>query len=321
MLDVVPMGSFSVDPLTPTIFHEPWWLEIATQGRSDVVEVVENGVTVGRMPYLLTKKMGRTSVNMPPLTYFLGPAVIEGEGKPNSRFLRRMDITLELIRQLPAASSTYIKCHRGVTDVIPFQTAGFRSLVQFTHEIHPQTEDIIWKNLRDKARNLIRSSRGKVIVVLGDDPKTFMRFYRDSFENRGIKNNKNVVVCERLIQASLDRKRGHIYEARNKDGDIEAAIFCAWDRAVNYFLMCGRDPRAPVGAINLLVWQAIVDTAKEGRIFDFGGISAEGFARFSNQYTASVVPRYIAVRESVPLRIARAVLALTFHPASNYFSG
>ena len=205
--------------------------------------------------------------------------------------------------------------------MLPFQAAGFQSSVQFTHEIHPQAEEILWKQLRDKARNLIRSARGRLTVVTGDDPKAFMGFYRDSFENRGIKNNKNVPVCERLIQASLDRKRGRIYEARNKNGDLEAVIFCAWDNAINYFLMCGRDPRAHVGAIDLLVWQAIVDTAKENRIFDFGGITSEGFARFANQFTANVVPRYVAFRESVPLRLARAALSLVSRSSANFFSG
>ena len=36
-------NAFSGDLLTPTIFHEDWWLNIATEGRYRVVEVAESG--------------------------------------------------------------------------------------------------------------------------------------------------------------------------------------------------------------------------------------------------------------------------------------
>lgn len=30
-----------IDPLVPTVYHEPWWLEIAADGRYKVVEFSE----------------------------------------------------------------------------------------------------------------------------------------------------------------------------------------------------------------------------------------------------------------------------------------
>ena len=51
MLQIVPQANIHVDLLTPTIFHESWWLDIATEGRYEVVEVTQNGEVLGRLPY------------------------------------------------------------------------------------------------------------------------------------------------------------------------------------------------------------------------------------------------------------------------------
>lgn len=39
-----------INPLIPTIFHEHWWLDIATGGRFDIAKVTQAGKTVGWLP-------------------------------------------------------------------------------------------------------------------------------------------------------------------------------------------------------------------------------------------------------------------------------
>src|SRR6202011_1139097 len=136
--------SANLDPLAPTIFHESWWLDVATGQKYAAAEISSGGSTVGRLPYLLSRRKGLSHMIMPTLTHFLGPAVIEGEGSANTRFLRRLNITRELIAELPAVSSYEIKCHAGTTDVIAFQAQGFETTVQFTHEIQPLPEQELW---------------------------------------------------------------------------------------------------------------------------------------------------------------------------------
>ena len=84
--------------------------------------------------------------------------------------LKQIDITHALIQQLPKMSLFQQKCHRDVSDVIAFQANGFRSTVQFTHEIAPQPVDTVWKNMRDKGRNGIRLAQEKVEIVDDLDP-------------------------------------------------------------------------------------------------------------------------------------------------------
>ena len=102
--------------LTPTVFHEDWWLNAATNGAYEVAEVSNGGKVVGRLPYFRMRKLGMTWGALPALTHFLGPAVDEGVGNANRRFVHRLEITRELIHKLPPARFTRIKCQRGIPD-------------------------------------------------------------------------------------------------------------------------------------------------------------------------------------------------------------
>jgi|GEM_PF-6203712 hypothetical protein len=214
------------DPLTPTIFHEPWWLDIASEGRYAVAEVVEQGKVVGRLPYYLKKKLGIVVCGrMPPLTHFLGPAIVECEGKPSKKFSHRHHVTKELILKLPKTSCFYLKCHRGVADVVAFQGCGFRTGVQFTQEILPRSLDEIWQNMSGKARQQIRGAAAHYSVATGDDPDSFMHFYAEFIKkSKGANNCMNTKVHANIIRASLNRGRGKIYEAREANGSLASAM-------------------------------------------------------------------------------------------------
>ena len=84
----------------PTIFHEDWWLDAATNGQYEVAEVASGGSVFGRLPYRMTSRFGMKWCTAPELTYFLGPAVDEGTGNVYTRFMRKLEITRDLIRKL-----------------------------------------------------------------------------------------------------------------------------------------------------------------------------------------------------------------------------
>lgn len=307
----------TADRLEPTIFHERWWLDIATDGKCQFVEVVDNLRVIARLPYLAKRQHGFTLVHMPPLTHFLGPAIDDGGGKDNKRFLRRLDVARELIERLPPSSSCYIKCHRGATDILAFQNQGFRSAVQFTHEVHPQPVDAVWKGMRDKGRNGIRVARNFLNVDYDLTAMDFISFYNSNLESVGERNSLDMRVVGSLIEAALSKKRGALFGARDKAGHLTALIFCVWDGSSYYYLMATRTTTAHRGSISLLLWEAISDAMRRGLIFDFDGIINEGGARLAANFTPTVSPRYIATRESKAMRFWRAFQALRQEP--NYF--
>jgi hypothetical protein len=306
------------DVLTPTIFHETWWLETATGGRYGKVESSEDGHVVGRMPYFLDRRLGMTLSLMPPLTHFLGPAVDDGKGSVNTRFLRRLAITRDLIQSLPRVAYFSQKLHRGVSDVLAFQSEGYDSSVQFTHEIAPQTEAAIWNGLRHKTRNKVRNAENDFVIDIIDDPDQFIRFYADNLTARHMESDINLPICRALIAGSLARDCGRIYAARRRDGSLAAAAFCAWDQRSAYYLMSTRAPDSGNNIATLLLWSAIKDATGKGLIFDFDGVPSAGAVVFYASFGAAIQPRYIVSTSGKFLRVANT-LRLTVVKRSKFF--
>ena len=294
-----PQPQLVKDPLTPTIFHEPWWLNIVAPDSYKLVEVQENGEAVGRLSYFLRNRFGMKYSIMPPMTHFLGPAVVEGEGSYSTRFLRRARIVRELIAKLPEASLYKYKCHRDITDTIAFQQEEFITGVQFTYEIPPQPEEELWKNMRTEKRKKIRQAQKLHTVTYIEDPLEFLRFYDVNFREKGVKNVCDEQLCASLIEACLTRKRGRIYAARNQEGELVAAVFCIWDATASFYYMSTRTQEAHSGAISLLAWEALKDASAQGLIFDFDGLNNPNAVLFFSEFGGTVSPRYIVTRQTL----------------------
>lgn len=306
------------DPLAPTIFHEEWWLDLASRGRFGVSEVRENGHVIARLPYATAGvcALDRRIV-MPMLTHFLGPAVCEGEGSASARLARRIELTRELIGQLPSALSVTMKCHAGVTDTIPFQMERFLTHVQYTYEIAPQNPDEVWMAMRSQRRTIIRGAQKRCEVITLDDPGVFMRFYDDNLKLNGLSSIYDDKICETLIDASLRRGRGQIWAATS-EGRLQAAVFCVRDAQASYYLMTTRHPHSHSGAVSLLAFEAIKDAMARGLTFDLDGLSDAGGVAFFTGFCGRVSPRYIVVRETRMMRLYRALCAATIGGESTY---
>jgi hypothetical protein len=300
----------SRDPLTPTIFHEEWWLDAATGGNFDVAEVTAGGRTLGRLPFSIRSHFGLRIMNMPDLTYFLGPAIDEGEGSSSNRFLKRLEITRELIERLPHAPWQYFKCHAGIKDVIAFQEHGFRTCVQFSHEVTPDPVETLWQKMRDKTRNVIRRAEERLTVEELDDPVEFIRLFEENLLLKGSQNGIDGTSFRKITSIALERRRGRILAARNGDGQVVAANFCVWDTISCFYVLSTRCDNSGNGAGSLLIWEAIKDSARRGLVFDFAGLGSVGSVLLYTGFGGSITPRYVAVRAHPFTRIVREVKSL-----------
>jgi Acetyltransferase (GNAT) domain len=285
------------DPLVPTIFHEEWWLDVATGGSFEIAEVISGGRTIGRLPFSKSRRFGMKTIRMPTLTHFLGPAVDEGTGSPNTRFLKRREITRELLEKLPDASWQYVKCHGGVTDVIAFQELGFRAFVQFTHEITPGCIEILWRQMLHKTRNNVRRGQDRFVVAEWTDAAAFVEFFERNLAEKGVSNELNRTICRRIVSASLERQRGRILVASDKETQkVVAANFCVWDATASFYLLSTRSADSGNSAISLLLWEAIKESARKGLTFDFAGLGTRGSVSFYSGFGGCIRTRYVAVR-------------------------
>ncbi|WP_331294868.1 MULTISPECIES: hypothetical protein [Methylobacterium] len=296
------------DPLSPTIFHEDWWLKAATNNNYDEVLIHVNGKTVGRLPFIVTNIRGRrTMCQMPNLTHFLGPGMDDGNGLDCNRALKRDLIVRELVEKLPKTSGFYQKMHRGIKDVITFQQVGFQSSVEFTYELHPKSLEALWNGLRDKTRNVIRRASEQLSVSENVDPEEFINFYDRNLVDRDAVNSYDVRCSINLCKEAVGRDRGRVLAIRNKLGMLDAAIFYIWDHESAYYFMSARSREAHNGAIAYLVWRAILDATSRNIIFDFDGLGTKGSNLFYIGFGGQVAPRY-TVHRAEPMHAAIALI-------------
>jgi hypothetical protein len=299
------------DVMIPTIFHESWWLDKATAGRYRQVEVSLGGVTVGRLPYLEFREAGLTSIGMPTLTHFLGPAIDLGPGNSTTRQLRGLSIAGDLVAALPKVSGgVWFKLHAGVTDTLAFQEAGFRTDVQFTTEIAPDTEDVLWSRMRDKTRNVIRRAQERFTIEEDSDPDRFLAFYANNLRQRGLSNSYDMPCVRSVMEECIRRRQGKLRVALDDHGTYNSAIFTVWDRDTQYYLMSTRSSDAGNGATSMLLWDAIKDAARNNLTFDFDGARHGADAKFFAGFGGTFRPRYWVWRSSVAHRAVGLVSSL-----------
>ena len=298
------------DPVPPsaTLFHEPWWLSAASDGACEEASVTVDGRVVARLPYLRQRKLGRqTTLVMPAMTHVLGPSITPDlPGGDVSRALREFSLCGELIAQLPKASHIWFAMHRKVTDTLPFEAAGFDLGVRFTSEIAPDKQEVLWRRMRDKTRNVIRRAQENLIVETTDEAAVFFDFYRDNLRRRGHTSNYDLVLCGKVMQACIDRMRGRVLMAVDQAGVMQAAIFTAWDSEAEYYLMSTHAPESGNGATSLLIWTALQAAAAEGRVFDMDGVDTNTNRLLITGFGGAFKPRYIVSTSSRAFQAGQA---------------
>ena len=172
--------------VTGLLFHEPWWLAAVTHGRFQEVTVTSGNQVVGRLPFVVSRKMGLTSVRMPPFTHLLGPAVDAGTGKAQTQLLRRLSIVRDLLGQLPRFDFFKQALTATAADGLAFQDCGFQIMPQYTFQIDCRRDlEQLWQDMHFKTRQHIRRAEEKFTVATVGDPDSFVQFYETNVRRHG----------------------------------------------------------------------------------------------------------------------------------------
>ncbi len=288
--------------LTPSVFHEDWWLQATTDGHYQEATVRAEGRIVGRLPFVCARlAAGHIECGMPELTLFLGPAIDAGCGAPVNRRLRHDGILRDLLAALPATSGFCQMLHRETADTLVFDDEGYRTVVRFSYEVRPGPVPALWAGMRGRTRNAIRRAEERMRCCDLQDPDEFLALYDRHLEERGLVNRYRRIVP--LCRAALLRDRLRILATVDGSGRTVAAIAYVWDERAAYYLLATRSLFAGKGAVALLVWRAIQDAAGRGLAFDFAGIDTPGTMIFASGFGGQVVPRYMVARYSLGHRI------------------
>jgi hypothetical protein len=291
-----------VPPLS--IYHETWWLDIATDGRWGEAKVVENGTIIGRMPYSIETRRGLRLSRPQSLIRTLGPAILAMPGKPVATLRRRLAITNELIDQLPAFDMFEQLFDPAIPDAVSFIYRGFTASVVYAFWIDAGlSEAQIWSGMNDKTRNVIRKCSKSLSIGPIDEPDAFVRFYEENLD--GTPNIHGTRRLTALLEAMLSRHAGILLGTRDETGRLMAATAIPWDSKTAYFLLSTRRRDAAAGATNQLMWEAARLACARSLAFDLDGVTSPASLLFLSGFGGRMVQRLRVRRHSARFRIAK----------------
>jgi hypothetical protein len=291
-----------------SIFHERWWLDISTDGHWSAATVMRDGQVLGELPYYVVRKGVWRVSRLPPLTRSLGP-VVNPLGLDSARdFRRRLDVTSQLIEQLPNLDCFFQVFDHRVEDALAFALRGFMVSVRYTFHISPDCSAAqAWARMHSKIRNSIRSASKKLTAAQIDTPSEFLTFYERNLASRSRTNAYGTAIMRDLVNAFVDRKAGRLLGAYDSFGRLTGAIGLVWDRDTVYYLLSSRAQDSPSGAISLLIWTAIQEAIDRKLVFDLDGFSSVATFNFLSGFGGTLKQRLGVERFSTLYSVARTL--------------
>jgi Acetyltransferase (GNAT) domain len=273
------------------IFHEDWWLDIVSPGRWSQVTI--DG---GHLRYAWNTGMLR-SIDLPPLTRTLGPMIQAESKKSETRHRAVFGTICKLLDGLPHATYIKFRLDPSHTDVLPFQARGFDTNVQFTFLTDcSQPKHVLWAEMRDKTRNIIRRAQESLEITEIGDGGDFKRYYAENLEQDSY---FELDLIPAIHAATYARGRGKVLAAIDRNGTIHAQTMFIWDRQSYYFFLSSRARVAHAGAVSMLLWAGMEHAQELGLNFDFDGVTSQSRYQFLVGFGGKVVPRYTVVKGSL----------------------
>lgn len=290
------------------IFRSSWWLDAVSPGTWGEVTVNKGGEIAARMPFVLEKRLGLTSLVMPPLTQTMGPWLRPSEGKYATRLALEKDLMGELIDMLPRHDRFSQSFHFSITNWLPFYWKGFSQTTRYTYRLEDLSdEEALWSNFAENIRRAVRKAQKTLAVRADLDVEAFIRLNELTFSRQGMSSPYSSDLVRKIDAACAARDARKIFFAEDASGRRHAAIFVIWDDGSAYNLMLGSDPEVRgSGASSLLMWEAIKFAATVTKSFDFEGSMIESIERSFRSYGAKQVPYFHISRMSRRMKLLRA---------------
>jgi hypothetical protein len=272
-----------------SIFHQDWWLEIASEGNWSRIEVVDNQDLIITLPFTIKKKFNLTIIGQDRYSAFLGPAArIKNENNKSIDIetSKYYEISEELISKIPKCSVFAQKFSTYVKNTLPWIWCNYSSSSRYTHVLNTLPiklrSNISADIKRAKKNNLIFTKSDNVDKLISMQIKNFKR------QKIAYPYKKNIIFL--LIEECIKRKKGNLYSVYNEYGDILAMNFIVNDLDRKYNLFSARTHEfSNNGAQSYCLSQSINESMADGSIFDFEGSMHQGIEKFYRGFNPDVI--------------------------------
>ena len=277
------------------LFEEAYWLQAAAPDQWAVAEVWNENSLIGRLPYVVKRRLNHTLLIKPHYTVWLGPWVRATSAKYVNEVGHQHQVLAELIKKLPAASLSQIACSPESKNVLPFHWAGFKISAVFTHRLDTSDLSAIWDGMRQSTRYEIRKAEKQVEISEDCSILDLIGAVEKTFKRQSLDVSVTFPVLERIEAEMASRAQRKIYAAKDSRGRIHAAVYIVYDCRHTFYLAGGGDPELrQSGGHSLALWHAIKQSHSNSSIFDFSGSMVPSIENFVRGFGARQESRYVA---------------------------
>lgn len=287
----VDLGLAAAEPPGRTLFQEEWWLNQASGGRTEEVEVRWDGKVVGRLPFVRQKSKGMTRLLMPAFTRTLGPTFDLPPSGPVRRRENICRVVGELVAKLPPHDRFHQYLDPGDESVLAFSLAHCTVGQHFTFRVDAaQDQEQLWNIMDRNTRRNIRAAAKQHRVIQHADIERFIAL--SLVDRPEGENHNDFGAVRRLFAACHARRQATILAVLNaSDRDVASAVL-VWDARVLYFWVVARDRViGGPGANSVLLWEAVKVAQSIGKTFDADSYATANSARFIMTFALQPVVR------------------------------
>lgn len=292
------------------IFQNDWWLDaVCGENNWDALVYVEKDAVRAVWAFPFQKKFGFPYINMPRLTFWLGPAVnYTPKQRPGGMVTQEHEAMEYMIERLPKYNYFSQRFPVNIKNHLPFFWKKFLQTTRYTYRIKDLSDlEKAFQNVDPSLRNKIRKAEKTITVEETLDVALFYRVAASTFTKQGKKMPYSLQYLQRIEDACRKRNCSKFIIARDAEGNVHSATYIVWDKHCAYYLLNGSDEKYKnSGANTLLMWESIKRMSGITPQFDFCGSMIPPIERFFRSFGGEQMP-YFQIKNVKPA-ILKALL-------------
>jgi hypothetical protein len=281
----------SLEWLPETLFQQPWMIEAASLGQWQEVTVERNGDVVARLPFVINKRFGTTTITKPYYCRVGGPSLLLPRQLRTSRQVEHITLLIrELSDKLPPHDRFHTTLPPDTSLALPYMLAGFSMRLEYTFRIPATTTlDALLADMKGAARRNIVTTFDRLTVQRHDDLDRFLALAREMTAKDATRYRYDEIKS--IFEAAHSRNQVVIVTASDEHNTNMGTSILLYDDHVVYFWLTARKVVRGNRAYSRLVWEAFKFATETGRDLDLDGYPSVAGAQFLANLGADPVVR------------------------------